>query len=235
MSEEISPAIRWNSNLEEYFASTGEKAHCLSWCHKQAEALYSKRRNFIDLPVITISSAVGFLQVGSTSMFQGNEMIASISLGILSLVVSILQTVNTYFAWSKRAEGHRIAAIQYSKLYRFLNIEMSLPREERMTPHELLKYTKDYYDRLQEISPLVPPEIISEFKKKFDKETEISKPEEANGLEKITVYNPMLRPSRSLTEVQQPSQTASASVSLAIPQTKEAPPSEEQHLSLTPL
>jgi hypothetical protein len=231
MSEEIGPTIKWNSNLEEYFASTGEKAHCLSWCHKRSEALYSKRRNFIDLPVITISSAVGFLQVGSTSMFQGNEMIASISLGILSLVVSILQTVNTYFAWSKKAEGHRIAAIQYSKLYRFLNIEMSLPREERMTPHELLKYTKDYYDRLQEISPLVPPEIISEFKKKFDKETEISKPEETNGLEKITVYNPMLRTSRSLTDMQPPSKTDSAFVSLAIPQTKEAPPSEEQHLS----
>lgn len=234
MSEEISPTIKWNSNLEEYFASTGEKAHCLSWCHKRSESLYSKRRNFIDLPVITISSAVGFLQVGSTSMFQGNEMIASISLGILSLIVSILQTVNTYFAWSKRAEGHRIAAIQYSKLYRFLNIEMSLPREERMTPHELLKYTKDYYDRLQEISPLIPPVIISEFKKKFDKETDISKPEEANGLEKIVIYNPAIRNVRSLNEMPQLQQTDSAFSSSATQSKKDQPPSVEVHPSAPP-
>jgi len=234
MGEEISPTIKWNTWLEEYFASTGEKAHCLSWCHKQAEALYSRRRNFIDIPSIVLSSVIGFLNAGSSTMFTDAKM-SSIALGVGSLTVGVLQTVNTYFNWSKRAEGHRISAIQYSKLYRFLNIEMSLPREERMTPHELLKYTKDYYDRLQEISPLVPPEIIQEFKKKFEKDTEISKPEEANGLEKITVYNPMIRTSRSLTEMPQPQQTDASSVSLTIPKTKEEPPSAEQPLSLTPL
>jgi len=74
---------------------------------------------------------------------------------------------------------------------------MSLPREERMSPHDLLKHTKDAYDRLQEISPLIPPEIVKEFKITFQKETEISKPEETNGLEKITIYNPMIKSSKS--------------------------------------
>jgi hypothetical protein len=58
-----------------------------------------------------------------------------------------------------------------------------------MKPSDFLKYVKDQYDRLQEISPLVPPSIIREFQKKFDKYTDISKPEEANGLEKIEVYH----------------------------------------------
>jgi hypothetical protein len=66
---------------------------------------------------------------------------------------------------------------------------MSLPREERMKPSDFLKYVKDQYDRLQEISPLVPPSVIREFQSKFSKYTEISKPEEANGLEKIEVYH----------------------------------------------
>jgi hypothetical protein len=57
-----------------------------------------------------------------------------------------------------------------------------------MVPHDFLKYVKDQYDRLQEISPLIPPSIIHEFQTKFSKYTEISKPEEANGLEKIEVY-----------------------------------------------
>jgi hypothetical protein len=57
-----------------------------------------------------------------------------------------------------------------------------------MQPNDFLKYVKDQYDRLQEISPLLPPEVIAEFQNKFANETEISKPEEANGLEKITVY-----------------------------------------------
>lgn len=191
MSEDINQNVSWNKNLEEHFASTGEKAHCLSWCHKRAEQLYSRRRNFIDLPVIVFSSVIGFLNAGSQSMFE-DPKISSIALGVGSLMVSVLQTINTYFNWSKRAEGHRIASIQYAKLYRFLHIEMSLPREERMSPHDLLKFSKDSYDRLQEVSPLVPTEIITEFQSKFKNEKEISKPEEANGLEKIVIYNPML-------------------------------------------
>lgn len=191
MSEgDITKSIAWNSRLEEYFSSTGEKAHCLSWIHKKAETLYSQRKTLIDLPVIVFSGVLGFLSVGSSTMFAGDESTASVAVGVGSLFVSVLNTVGSYFQWSKRAEGHRIASIQYAKLYRFLNIEMSLPRDERMSPHDLLKLTKETYDRLAEISPLVPPEIIEEFRTKFGHEKDISKPEEANGLEKIIVYTP---------------------------------------------
>ena len=187
--------VSWNDRLEQYFASSGEKAHCLSMLHKQSEALYSRRRNFIDLPVIIGSGVIGFLNAGSSTMFE-DAKISSVALGVGSLVVGILQTINTYFNWAKRAEGHRISAIQYSKLYRFLCVEMSLPREERLSPSSLLKQVRDTYDRLQEISPMLPPEIIHDFKKKFAKTTDISKPEETNGLEKIEIYieNPLRRP-----------------------------------------
>ena len=179
--------IHWTEMLEEYFASTGEKAHCLSWCHKQAEAMYSNRKTWIDLPVIVISGVTGFLSAGSTTMFS-DPAASSIALGVASLFVSVLNTAGSYYGWAKRAEGHRISAIHYARLYRFISVELALPREERMLPNDFLKYVKDQYDRLQEISPLLPPEVISSFQTKFAKETEISKPEEANGLEKITVF-----------------------------------------------
>jgi hypothetical protein len=210
MSEDISANVSWNVRLEEHFSSTGEKAHCLSWLHKSSEVLYSRRRIFIDLPVIVLSSVVGFCSVGSSSMFAGNETLASIVLGVGSLFVSILNTTGSYFQWAKKAEGHRIAAIQYSKLYRFLNIEMSLPRDERMSPHDLLKYSKDSYDRLAEISPLLPPEVIRAFQVKFSKDDDISKPEETNGLEKIIVFSE----EQKIDDTRSPIPTGSSSVSL---------------------
>lgn len=190
MGEELSAHVSWNSRLEEYFASTGEKAHCLSILHKQAEAVYNQRKNFIDIPVIVGSGIIAFLNAGSSAMFENETRISSIALGIGSLFVGVINTIGSYFQWSKRAEGHRIAAIQYSKLFRFLNVEMSLPRQERMTPKELLKWTKDQYDRLQEISPIIPRDLIEKFKKDFDKPeyANISRPEEANGLEQIIIY-----------------------------------------------
>lgn len=189
--------VSWNSNLEAYFVSSGEKAHGLAMLHKDAEALYSYRRTFIELPVIVGSALIGFLNAGSTSMFEDPKT-SSVALGVGSLVVSVLQTINTYFNWSKRAEGHRLASIQYAKLYRFLSIEMSLPREERMTPSDLLKQVRDTYDRLQEVSPLIPTQVLALFKKRLDKYPDVAKPEEANGLEKIIIYNPMIRPSSLL-------------------------------------
>jgi hypothetical protein len=196
--------VSWNDNLEKYFSDTAEHSQCLSWVHKRAEEIYSHRRTFVDIPVIVLSSLTGFLSASSSSLFAGEEKWASIALGVSSLFVSVINTVGTYFGWAKRAEAHRLSAIQYSRLHRFLAIELNLPREERMTPTDLLKYTKDAYDRLQEISPLIPPQLIQEFKKKFGKQKEIAQPPELNGLEKVVVFrdsftvkNPMMSPKPS--------------------------------------
>ena len=186
-SQEISSNISWTVKLEEYFASTGEKANGLAWVHKRAEAIYSNRRTYIDLPVIIGSGVIAFLNAGSSSLFP-DQRIASTALGVGSLFMGILNSFGTYFGWAKRAEGHRISAIHYAKLYRFISVELRLPRSERMSPHDLLKYVKDQYDRLAEISPMVPEIVIHEFQHKFKNQKDISKPEEANGLHKIDIY-----------------------------------------------
>ena len=186
---DINENISWNEKLEEYFASTGEKAHCLSWLHKKAESLYSNRSTFIDLPVIILSALIGGTSIGSKSLFGDSEA-APMVLGLISIFVGILNTVGTYFSWSRRAEAHRISNIQYSRLYRHISVEMSLPRNERTKPAESLQFIKTEYDRLNEISPLIPPRIIKEFNMRFSEEKEISQPEETNGLEKITIYMP---------------------------------------------
>jgi len=199
--------VSWNPELEDYFKDTGEKAHGRAWCHKKAEALYSNRRTFIDLPVIVGSGAIAFLN-GASSILWDDPKISSVALGVGSFLVGLLNTLGSYYAWAKRSEGHRIASLQYSRLYRFLRIEMNLPRDERMTPSDLLKYVKDSDDRLMETSPLIPAEIIREFQKKFEKET-IAKPEETNGLESITIFqNPLLsKPPQGTQNPPSPSQT----------------------------
>lgn len=180
--------IKWNGRLEDYFSSTGEKAHCYSWAHKRAQKLYSRKTVPLDLIVIVLGSINGAVSIGSESLFGGSGF-SSIGVGVIALLCSILTTINSYFSWAKMSESHRIAAIQYSKLYRFISLEMSLPRKERMSPADLLKMTRESVDRLSEISPPIPEEIIAQFQKKFNKIKNVSFPEEFNGLEKIEVYN----------------------------------------------
>lgn len=186
---ETSRSIHWNERLEKYFVDTGEKSHCYSWLHKKSEQMFSNRSVFIDLPVIILGVLNGATSIGSKSLF-GDSPYASVGIGIVALLTSILTTIGTYFSWARRAESHKLISIQYAKLYRFLSIEMSLPRNERMNPQDLLKYVKEQYDRLAEISPLVPPKIILEFNIKFNKDEykEISKPEITNGLNHIDIF-----------------------------------------------
>lgn len=180
--------ITWNSSLEKYFKEIGEKANCLSWCHKRAEEHFSSKTIIIDLPCIIIGSINGFISVGAKQIFPGDEM-SSLYIGVVALFVSLLNTISSYFSWGRRAESHKMSALNYAKLYRFLSVEMSLPRQERMACPDLLKYTKAEYDRLSEISPLLPPSVIDTFKSRFGKLSHISFPEEANGLHSVSVYH----------------------------------------------
>jgi hypothetical protein len=179
--------VSWTVILEEYFAQTGEKANGLAIMHKRAESVFTRRKTYIDLPVIIGSGVIAFLNAGSSSLFSDHQMAAT-SLGVGSLVVGILNTTGTYFGWAKRSEGHRMSAIHYAKLYRFINVEMRLPREERMQPGDFLKYVKDQYDRLAELSPLIPGSIAKDFNQQMAKYMDISKPDETNGLNKIEIF-----------------------------------------------
>jgi hypothetical protein len=156
--------------------------------HKRAESIFARRKTYIDLPVIVGSGAVAFLNAGSSSLFAGNAQLAATALGVASLTIGIINTIGTYFGWAKRAEGHRMSAIHYAKLYRFINVEMRLPREQRMQPGDFLKYVKDQYDRLAELSPLIPTSITKGFAAQMEKYMDISKPEETNGLNKIEIF-----------------------------------------------
>jgi len=181
------PEVSWHDQLELYFKETAEKSECLSVLHKHAERFFTRRKIALELPCIVLSAVVGFCSVGSTYMFNNNQMLSSVTLGVGSLFVSTLQTVSSYFGWSKRAEGHRISAIQYAKQHRFLLVELSLPRVERINPNTLLKLVRTDYDRLAEVSPMLPEESTNYFEHRF-KKARISKPPEVNGLEEVKIF-----------------------------------------------
>ena len=186
MSETSAADITWTPVLERYFAETGEKSEGLSWMHGESELIFAAKRTWIDLPVIIGSGVVGFLNAGSSSLFS-DPVMASVALGVGSLAIGILNTLGSYYSFSRRAEGHRIAALSYAKLSRFLRVEMGLPRDERMRPGDLLKMVKTETDRLAETAPAIPPDVRNTFRKRFH-DVSVAKPECANGLHPVTVF-----------------------------------------------
>jgi len=182
-------SVAWSNQLEEYFAETGEKCQGYAYLHKKSEAIYDFRRTCIDIPVIVLSTVAGTLSIGNSSIFgEQNERVAGMGIGLLSLSVGVLNTIATYFGFAKRAENHRLCSIEYSKLFRFITIELALPQRERMGCGDLLKVVKEQFERLQEIAPLVPKQVIEEFKVRFKSYDKVAKPSETNGLQEIQIF-----------------------------------------------
>jgi len=181
--------IHWSQPLEELVASEGEKCRGLAWINQKAEVYYAHRANAIAIPVIVLSTLAGTASVGSSSLFQGDTQISSVVIGLVSIGVGILNTISSYFSWARKAEAHRIAYLQYSKLFSIIRVEMSLPRSERQEAEQLLKQIRDGMERLAETTPSPPPSILEEFNRHFkDEDKTISRPVEVNGLQKVFIF-----------------------------------------------
>lgn len=200
MTDIVGP-IEWTEDLEIFFKRIGEQANGLHLLHKASEARYSHFRNYIDLPVIVLGVLNGATSVGSGVLF-GDPKMASIIVGIVALLGAILSTISSYFKFAARSEAHRIASLQYIKLFRLIAVQLGLPRESRTSAAEFLKYVKGETDRLSEISPLLPPEIIAAMKSRFTSYKNVALPSEMNGLENIRIYH------QSATEILSPAPSA---------------------------
>jgi hypothetical protein len=191
--------ITYNAALEKLIAEEAERCTGNSWLHTKAEAYYATRNSWIALPTIILSTLVGFLSGSSASIFKGEPTIASIGIGCISLFTGVISTVGNFYNFAKLNEGHRIAAIQYAKLGRFLSIELTLPKSERIAAKDVLKITKDNIERLLEISPSIPESIIKRYLEEFkERYPDIAHPDSASGLRKVFINsNPAQPPTRA--------------------------------------
>lgn len=204
--QEAEYTIEWSSQLEDILAQEGERCRGLAWLHTRAEALTSKYNTFVQVPVIVLSTLAGTASVGSATLF-GPGPVSSIAIGLVSIGVGILNTLGGFFAFAKRTESHRIAHLNYSKLSTKISIELSLPRDERMSAEPFLINIRETMERMAETTPMVPEQILKDFNKKFKGESEsdegIALPVETNGLHKIKIF-------RGKTHVDTPLETPSS-------------------------
>jgi len=179
--------IHWNLQLEEILSQEGERALCYAWLHNKSQAIIAKYDTNIALPVIVLSTIAGTGSIASTSLF-GQSQVANLVIGVISLSVGVMNTVSNYFGFAKRSEAHKISSMTYAKIHKFIVIELSLPRKERMKAKDMLKIIREQLERLAETSPQIPEQIINVFNEKFHDQKNVSKPEITNGLDPIHVF-----------------------------------------------
>ena len=182
--------IDYNTDLEYLLKIHAEECESFSILHRYSYEKYNERSNYINIPVIILSSAIGFatgIDIGYDNM--------NIILGVSSIFVGIIKSIDTYFQLGKRSESHRLCSLQFQQINKKIMIELSLKRDQRISAKDMLQIIKTDIKNLQDIAPLIDEEIVKIFKKNYGEPDAISgkitfnahTPNLCNGLTEVTV------------------------------------------------
>jgi hypothetical protein len=174
--------IDYNKDLEYLLKDNAEECESLGILHRASYEKYNRLSNYINIPVIILSSAIGF----ATGIDIGYEKM-NIILGIGSIFVGIIKSIDTYFQLGKRSESHRLCSLQYQQIHKKIQIELALKRPQRQTAKDMMTVIKTDIKNLQDISPLIDQDIIDAYNERYGKYTTVKKPNFVNGLTEVVV------------------------------------------------
>ena len=125
--------------------------------YNKAYYIYSRRNYYLVLPTIIITSVSSMLSFVSSSDIipQEEKKILLISVGILTSVASIFQSLSSACAFNVKAEMFRKAADSYDKLITKVQFEIEEPNEKDF----LLKMEEKILNIKNECKYLPPPLI----------------------------------------------------------------------------
>ena len=177
----------WHKQQEAILKKWSEIGSSYRFMHDRSYTKYNTQNFRFALPVIIISTITGTANFAQGTFPTSWQPYVPLGIGFLNLSAGLLTTVAQFLRVSELLEGHRAAAIAYSKFSRNISVELSLPREERTTGGtEFVNTCRNELDRLIEQSPNIPLEIIKQFGKRFEN-TEFMKPEILN-ITSVQVY-----------------------------------------------
>jgi hypothetical protein len=176
--------IEWTIEHEKILTEWGDKAMCYKWLHSKANNMYSNLNAWYTIPVIIISTLTGTANFAQERVPVAYQNYFVMIVGAFNITAGIITTIQQFLKITQLNEAHRVSSISWDKFYRNIKIELAKHPSERMAVNQMIKMCKEEYDRLMEISPNVPENIIKEFSKNFKGEifTKINKPDICDSL-----------------------------------------------------
>jgi hypothetical protein len=162
------PQIEWTPEHEKILIEWADKAMCYRWLHSKANAMFSSLNAWYTIPVIIISTLTGtanFAQDRVPSNYQG---VFVMFVGAFNILAGIITTIQQFLKITQLNEAHRVSSIAWDKFYRNIKIELAKHPLERMEVKQMVKMSKEEFDRLMETSPSIPENIVKYFKNNFN-------------------------------------------------------------------
>ena len=159
--------IEWTPEHENILIEWADKATCYRWLHSKSHLAYNKANTWFTIPVIIMSTLTGTANFAQEKFPANIKPYASMGIGAVNIVAGILTTIQQFLKIGELNEAHRVASISWGKFYRNIKVELSKKPAERIPVLQILKTSKEEFDRLMETSPAISDKTIKLFNKTF--------------------------------------------------------------------
>ena len=183
--------VEWTTEHEQILIEWADKAMCYRWLHSKSNSMYSSLNAWYTIPVIVISTLTGTANFAQTRVPLEYQNYFAMIVGGFNILGGIISTIQQFLKITQLNEAHRVSGIAWDKFYRNVKIELAKHPSERMPPAQMLKMSKEEFDRLMETSPNIPDKIIKIFNVSFKKSEafeKIVKPEICDVLVSTEMY-----------------------------------------------
>ena len=167
--------IEWTPEHEGILIEWADKAMCYRWLHSKSYNLYARLNAWYTIPVIIISTITGTANFAQERVPVEYQNYFAMVVGTFSIAAGIITTIQQFLKITQLNEAHRVSSIAWDKFYRNIKIELAKHPMERMDVRQMIKMSKEEYDRLMETSPNIPEKIVGEFKVNFNKHSTFEK------------------------------------------------------------
>ena len=159
--------VEWTTEHEQILIEWADKAMCYRWLHSKSNGLYSSLNAWYTIPVIVISTLTGTANFAQTRVPIEYQNYFAMVVGGFNILGGIISTIQQFLKITQLNESHRVSSIAWDKFYRNVKIELAKHPSERIQPGQMLKMSKEEFDRLMETSPNIPEKIVQVFKTSF--------------------------------------------------------------------
>jgi hypothetical protein len=129
--------------------------------------MYSRLNAWYTIPVIVISTVTGTANFAQERVPIGYQNYFAMIVGTFNILAGIITTVQQFLKITQLNEAHRVSSIAWDKFYRNIKIELAKHPLERLDVKQMIKMSKEEFDRLMETSPIIPDYIVNDFKNSF--------------------------------------------------------------------
>ena len=178
----------WKKEEEDLLKEWADKAQCYKWMHLKSHEKYRSKNAWFTIPVIIISTFTGTANFAQDRFPEEYKSMVVMGVGALNIIAGIVTTISQFLKISEMNEAHRVASLSWDKFYRNLKTELAKNPLDRFPPHEMIKISKEEYDRLVEISPMVPNDVIENFNKTFKRNQDVIRPDLCGELHTTSIY-----------------------------------------------